>query len=383
MISSGPKIKRVLITGANGFIGKNLQLHLAQRKDLNVLCFTRDNSENQLFNMLKEVDFIFHLAGANRPHNPTDILSDNFQFTELLCNSVGKLERDSNKKIPIIFTSSVQAELDNNYGQSKLAAENALLELEQRSGIPVYLFRLPNVFGKWCRPNYNSVVATFCHNIARGLPIQINDGAASLKLVYVDHVIERFVQLMDGADPTLDDMGFEYISPQFKTTIKALADQITDFKESRRNFITERVGAGLLRVLYSTYLSYLPCEEFAYNLPTYTDDRGVFAEFLKTTDSGQISYFTAYPGVTRGGHYHHTKTEKFLVIKGNARFKFRHMQTGEAYEILTSGDNAKVVETIPGWTHDITNIGEVEMVVLLWANEIFDRSKPDTYHCPL
>jgi UDP-2-acetamido-2,6-beta-L-arabino-hexul-4-ose reductase len=249
--------------------------------------------------------------------------------------------------------------------------------------VPVHVFRLPNVFGKWCKPNYNSAVATFCHNIARGIPIQVNDPAALVTLVYVDDVIARFMQLMDGADACRDTGGSEAIAPQYTTTVGELARQIQAFKHSRSTLMTDRVGTGLLRALYATYVSYLPPELFTYTVPQYGDTRGVFAEMLKTPDCGQFSYFTAHPGITRGGHYHHSKTEKFLVIKGQARFKFRHMHTGETYDLNTSGDKAEVVETVPGWTHDITNVGPEEMVVMLWANEIFDRARPDTFTCPV
>jgi UDP-2-acetamido-2,6-beta-L-arabino-hexul-4-ose reductase len=247
----------------------------------------------------------------------------------------------------------------------------------------VHIFRLPNVFGKWCKPNYNSAVATFCHNIARGLPIQVNDTAASVTLVYVDDVIARFVQLMDGADAATDAVGFATVAPQYSITVGELARQIQTFKDSRSTLVTERVGTGLVRALYATYVSYLPVEEFKYTVPQYADPRGVFAEMLKTPDCGEFSFFTAHPGITRGGHYHHTKTEKFLVIKGQARFKFRHMETGQVHELCTSGDVSTIVETVPGWTHDITNIGADEMVVMLWANEVFDRERPDTFTCPV
>ncbi|MDP3707186.1 MAG: capsular polysaccharide biosynthesis protein CapF, partial [Polaromonas sp.] len=249
--------------------------------------------------------------------------------------------------------------------------------------VPVHIFRLTNVFGKWCKPNYNSAVATFCHNIARDLPIHVNDPAAPVTLVYVDDVIERFVQLMDGADAAVDADGFATVAPQYTTTVGELARQIQSFKDSRATLMTERVGTGLVRAMYATYVSYLPVELFAYAVPQHGDPRGVFVEMLKTPDAGQFSYFTAYPGITRGGHYHHSKTEKFLVIKGQARFKLRHMQTGQAHELVITGDKPEIVETVPGWTHDITNIGADEMIVMLWANEVFDRARPDTFACPL
>jgi UDP-2-acetamido-2,6-beta-L-arabino-hexul-4-ose reductase len=239
------------------------------------------------------------------------------------------------------------------------------------------------VFGKWCKPNYNSAVATFCHNIARDLPIQVNDPSAALTLVYVDDVVRHFVQLMDGATVAVNSEDFSEVHPQYATTVGELAEQIRAFSASRQTLITERVGTGLVRALYSTYVSYLPPERFAYEVPRHGDARGMFVEMLKTPDSGQFSFFTAHPGITRGGHYHHSKTEKFLVIKGSARFKFRQMESGETYALDTSGEKPEVVETVPGWTHDITNIGNDEMVVMLWANEIFDRANPDTFTCPL
>jgi UDP-2-acetamido-2,6-beta-L-arabino-hexul-4-ose reductase len=370
---------KVLITGANGFLGKNLQLYLAERKDLEVLCFTRDHSPAQLPAMLSGVDFVFHLAGVNRCKDNHEFVKGNTDLTTALCDAIAS----SGHKIPVLYTSSTQAVRDNPYGTSKRAAEVALFNLQQTYAVPVHVFRLTNVFGKWCKPNYNSVVATFCHNLARDLPIQIHDPTVALTLVYVDDVVERFIQLMDGADAALDGEGFEQVTPQYTTTVGELARQIQAFKDCRSTLITERVGYGILRALYSTYVSYLPTELFAYPVPQHGDPRGVFVEMLKTPDCGQFSYFTAHPGITRGGHYHHSKTEKFLVIKGQARFKFRHMHSGEAYELVTRGEQPEIVETVPGWTHDITNIGQDEMVVMLWANEVFDRSKPDTYACPL
>lgn len=376
-------MKKVLITGASGFVGKNLQLHLAERKDVQVLCFTRDSDVSQLSGLLQEVDFVFHLAGVNRPKDPQEFTVGNAELTQALCQAVEAVSASTGRKVPVVYTSSSQAARDNPYGQSKRSAEDALFALQRAAGVPVHVFRLPNVFGKWCKPNYNSAVATFCHNIARDLPIQVNDPAAPLTLVYVDDVVERFIQLMDGADAMVDAEGFAAVAPQYTTTVGELAAQIQAFKDSRGTLMTERVGTGWIRALYATYVSYLPVESFTYTVPQHGDPRGVFVEMLKTPDCGQFSFFTAHPGITRGGHYHHTKTEKFLVIKGQARFKFRHMQTGQTHELITSGEKAEIVETVPGWTHDITNIGSDEMIVMLWANEVFDRARPDTFACPL
>ena len=372
---------KVLITGANGFVGKNLQLHLAERKDVEVVCYTRENSVVQLPDLLQGVDFVFHLAGINRPQDLQEFVTGNVDLTHVLCQAVAAIAVASGKKVPVVYTSSTQADRDNPYGLSKRGAESALFELRREKGVPVHVFRLPNVFGKWCKTNYNSAVATFCHNITRGLPIQVNDPAAPVTLVHVDDVIERFMQLIDGADTAVGADGFASVTPQYTTTVGELARQIQAFKYSRVSLTTERVGAGLVRALYSTYVSYLSPESFAYTVPQHVDSRGVFVEMLKTPDCGQFSYFTAHPGITRGGHYHHCKTEKFLVIKGQALFKFRHMHNGETHELLTNGDKAEVVETAPGWTHEITNIGSDEMVVMLWANEIFHRGKPDTFAC--
>lgn len=367
---------KVLVTGANGFIGKNLQLHLAQKGGFVVVPFTREHTEQDLAGLLGGVDWIVHLAGINRPQDPAEFTTGNAGLTQVLCNAV----KATGRNIPIIYTSSIQAERDNEYGSSKRDAEASLLELHKANGNLVYIYRLPNVFGKWARPNYNSAVATFCHNIARDLPVQINDPDAVINLVYVDDVIASFHSVLEGEaqySPFVD------VEPVYHITVGELVSQLNRFKATRDNLITEPVGTGLVRALYSTYVSYLPPESFTYTVPQHGDERGVFVEMLKTPDAGQFSFFTAHPGVTRGGHYHHSKTEKFLVIKGEACFRFRHMITGEFYELHTSGTRPEIVETVPGWTHDVTNVGESELVCMLWANEIFDRQNPDTFVCPV
>ena len=237
------------------------------------------------------------------------------------------------------------------------------------------LYRLANVFGKWSRPDYNSAVATFCHNIARGLPIRVDNPSAPVHLVYIDDVIAELLRFLSepGQGARLAEAG-----PVYTTTVGELAHQIEAFRDVRSSLVTERVGTGLVRALYATYVSFLPPESFSYGVPKYSDARGMFVEMLKTPDCGQFSFFTAHPGITRGGHYHHTKTEKFLVIKGRAKYRFRHLITDETFQVDSHGDEPLVVETIPGWAHDITNTGDEELVVMLWANEIFDRQKPDT-----
>lgn len=374
---------KVLITGSNGFLGTNLQLHLAERPDVQVLHFTRNDDLDQLADMIQHVEFVFHLAGVNRPLDPDAFGYCNTYLTEFLSCTIANLAETTGIKVPVVYTSSTHAAFENAYGNSKRCAEDALLDLQRSHGVPVHVFRLPNIFGKWSKPNYNSVVATFCYNLARGIPIQINDPPTPLTLVYVDDVIESFIKLMDGAKPVLDPLGFATVAPQYKTSVGELAGLLESFAANRDTFSIDRVGTGFLRALYSTFVSFLPVQSFSYPATMHCDVRGVFVEMLKTPDCGQLSYFTAPPGITRGGHYHHTKTEKFLVIKGKARFKFRHVQTREFHQLDTNGDNAEIVESVPGWTHDITNIGTEEMVVMLWANEVFDRQRPDTVACPL
>ena len=372
---------RVLVTGTNGFIGKNLLLRLREKGGIDVVPFTREHSVDDLTALLDGVDWVYHLAGINRPQNLEEFVTGNSGLTEQLCAAI----KANGSRVPIVYTSSIQAEKDNDYGNSKRAAEEALLALQRDKGNPVYIYRLPNVFGKWARPNYNSAVATFCYNIARYLPIEINDPFAVIRLVYVDDLVDNFMALLTGGESTSSrsDIAYVEVTPKYQITVSELADQLNRFKATRDNLITEPVGSGLIRALYSTYVSYLPPERFVYPVQRHGDARGVFVEMLKTPNVGQFSFFTAHPGITRGGHYHHSKSEKFLVIKGKARFRFRHMITGEFYELYTSCEQSKIVETVPGWTHDVTNVGDDELICMLWANEIFDRSKPDTFACTL
>lgn len=363
---------RVLVTGSQGFIGKNLVTHLGELSGWKVERFDRGDDSANLPYLLSKSDAVIHLAGENRPKNVGDFAKGNEAVTELLCAAISACGR----KIPVVFASSAQADQNNPYGLSKKAAEVTLEKFATASGNPVVIYRLPGVFGKWCKPNYNSVVATFCHNIARDLPIQINDPTVSLRLVYIDDVVASMIGSLSAPEPGVTQAA---VAPEYSITLGDLAAQIRAFSSCRVTLISERVGTGLVRALYATYLSYLPNAKFSYDIRQYTDSRGVFVEMLKTHDSGQFSYFTACPGIIRGGHYHHTKTEKFLVIKGEALFRFRHLLTNELVELHTSGEKPQVVDTIPGWSHDITNIGNEEMIVMLWANENFDRERPDTF----
>lgn len=317
---------RVLITGALGFIGKNLVVRLGELPGFVVSTFVRGHDPGTLPARVAKADAVVHLAGENRPDSESAFAEVNTGLTVALCDAIRQEVAATGRKVPLVLASSTQAERDNPYGRSKLAAEHAVQALAETTGNQAVVFRLPGVFGKWCKPNYNSVVATFCHNIARALPIQINEPAATLRLVYVDDVVSSLIAALES--PTAGVFQ-GVVRPEYAITLGALAAQIEAFGTGRTTLLTERVGTGLVRALYATYVSYLPNERFVYDVPQYPDPRGVFVEMLKTPDCGQFSYFTAHPGITRGGHYHHTKTEKFLVIKGRALFRFRHLLTDE------------------------------------------------------
>jgi UDP-2-acetamido-2,6-beta-L-arabino-hexul-4-ose reductase len=363
---------RILITGSKGFIGKNLLSMISNRTVHSILEFNRGDSSELLTELIGQADFIFHLAGENRPHDIGAFEKVNIDLTQKICELISL----SNKKIPLIFSSSTQAGKLNAYGESKLKAERIIEHFSHTHNNPCCIYRLPGVFGKWCKPNYNSVVATFCNNIAQGLPIDIHDADKSLSLIYIDDVVDEFSNQIH-----LQHLGvtFPSIGPVYSTSLGELADTLNNIRQSRFNLITERVGAGLTRALYSTYLSYLTPKEFSYPLESHADPRGIFVEMLKTPDCGQFSFFTALPGITRGGHFHDSKSEKFLVVSGKACFRFRHVLTNEIYELLVSDQKMQVVESIPGWAHDVTNIGNEKLIVLLWANELFNPAKPDTF----
>lgn len=366
---------KIVVTGAQGFIGKNLCTMLDEQGYQDIVRIDVDTTQEQLVSALQGADFVFHLAGVNRPENDAEFQQGNADLTTFI---VSELEK-AGRKTPLMLSSSTQADKGNLYGQSKLGAEKAVAAYGDATGAPYFVYRFPNVFGKWCRPNYNSFVATFCHNIANDIEITINDPAAPVTLIYIDDLCRELISLLGEAKTS----GFQQVMPEYPTTVGQVAELLRNFKESRQTLVTENVGQGLVRALYSTYLSYFSPEQFSYALPTYGDERGVFCEMLKTKKAGQFSFFTAHPGITRGGHYHHTKNEKFLVIKGTALFKFEHIITGERYELTVDGDDARVVETVPGWSHDVTNAGSDELLVMLWANEIFDREAPDTFAKPL
>ena len=361
---------KILVTGSDGFIAKNLISHLSSEGYNNVIPFNRKNNATELNEIVKDVDFVFHLAGANRPPNPNSFLKDNCDLTQSIVDALIYNKRD----VPLVFSSSIQSKKNNRYGNSKRLAENIVLNYAEGASAPVYLYRFPNVFGKWCRPNYNSVVATFCHNIANDLPIIINNHNSELSLVYIDDVCSSLINLIGD---TVGG-GLRTVSPIYTAKVGEIAELIHKFKDSRENLVSEEVGTGLVRALYSTYLSYLKPKDFVYKVPAYCDARGAFVEVLKTKSSGQFSFFTARPGVMRGGHYHHSKNEKFLLLKGKAKYHFKNIITSELYEIIIDDTEYKIVETVPGWSHAIENIGNEEIIVMLWANEIFNKAQPDT-----
>jgi UDP-2-acetamido-2,6-beta-L-arabino-hexul-4-ose reductase len=367
--------RRIAVTGANGFLGSNLVLRLKEQGH-EVRPIVRQTARQEADSDLAAADIIFHLAGANRPKEQEDYYRTNRDYTGWLAESVAA----SGHKPLIIYSSSAKVLEASAYGKSKRAGEEILLELAGRGLAAVSIWRLPNLFGKWGRPNYNSVVATFCHNAARGLPLPIDDPTSPLSLLYVDDLIEQWLEVI--ASPP-EGSGFSEPKCVHRTTVGEVADLIDLFAEARRRGEVKDVESGLARALYVSFIAALPVDQAIITPEAHSDSRGCFVEVLKTPSSGQLSYFTAHPGVTRGGHYHHSKVEKFLVAHGTGRFRFRHVLSGECFELTGSAAEPRLIESIPGWAHDVTNIGDDELVVLAWANEQFDPERPDTYPLPL
>lgn len=367
---------KILVTGAKGFIGRNLCAELKNRGHEELIEYDQDSSWDELKLKLSEVDFIFHLAGVNRPKDPDDFMKGNYGFTTQLLDELIKV----GCKAPILLSSSIQAEFDNPYGQSKKAGEDVLKAYSEEYKVPVFIFRLANLFGKWSRPNYNSVTATFCHNIARGLPIQINDPEAELGLVYIDDVVATFIQVMDGK---LDSLDYLTVEPVHKVTLGRLAELIESFKQQREDRMLPDLGDPFIKKLYSTYLSYLPDNSFSYPLLMHADHRGSFTEFLRSQGSGQVSINVSRPGISKGDHWHHTKIEKFLVVSGKALIRFRRIDDDRVITYEVSDEKLEVVDIPVGFTHDIVNVGERDLITVMWANENFDPERPDTYTLPV
>lgn len=367
-------MKTVLVTGSSGFIGKNLCSRLDLDEKIKVLHATRESSSEDLRECVAKADFIFHLAGVNRPRSEEEFDEGNRQLTE----DILKYIDSSGKKIPLLITSSIQADSDNPYGRSKRAAEEAVFAWAEDTENQVFVYRLPNVFGKWSRPDYNTVVATFCNNIARNKDIQVHDPDAKLNLVYIDSVVESFLQVMNSQECE-KEKDYCTVSPVFEITLGQLAHKIQTFREIRDTLVVPNLEDELDRFLYATYTSFLPENKFSYKLDMKTDNRGWLAEFIKSEQFGQIFISKTKPGISRGNHWHHTKIEKFLVIDGDAVIKFRHIISGEELSYGVSGREPEVVDIPAGYAHSITNIGKSELITVFWADEILNTNKPDTY----
>lgn len=365
---------KILITGSDGFIGQNLTAELKSKNEHELFLYDVDTKESFLDHYTKECDFVFHLAGVNRPKDEKEFLEGNRDFTAILLK---KLNEHGNKA-PILVSSSIQADLDNPYGRSKRAGEELLISYAKENNVPLFLYRLPNVFGKWSRPNYNSVVATFCHNIARELPIQVNDPNTLLRLVYIDDVLYEFINALEGK--VIMEDGFCIVPTVHTVTLQTIVNLLESFKANRSTLLVPNMKNVFEKALYSTYLSFLPEDGFSYTLKMNSDQRGSFTEIIRTKERGQFSVNISRPGITKGNHWHHTKNEKFVVVQGEAIIRFRKIDTEEIIEYKVSGSSIEVVDIPPGYTHNITNVGKGELITFMWANEPFDPNNPDTIY---
>jgi UDP-2-acetamido-2,6-beta-L-arabino-hexul-4-ose reductase len=366
-------MKSILVTGSAGFIGSHVCLALRRRGDCGVLEFDAGNDVVELPGLVSRADAVIHLAGVNRPKDESEFETGNAGFTGDLC----RLLAEDGRRLPLIVSSTIQVERDNPYGRSKLAAERAMLDYHEKDGGAVHIYRLPNVFGKWSRPNYNTVVATFCHNISRGLPVTVSDREVGLRFVYIDDVVAEFVAVACG-DRSAPSPVAEMV-PEHGIKLGELHDLIVSFRENRVGGMLPDLGDPLVKAMYSTYLSFLEKDDYGYPVDLKVDERGWLFELVKSRGAGQIFVSKTRPGITRGNHYHDTKVEKFCVIQGSGVIRFRHVLGDEIIDYPVDDREIKVVDIPPGLTHSIENTGEGEMITLFWANEIFDPGRPDTY----
>jgi len=362
---------KILVTGSNGFIGKNLIEYFRRVSNIEIFTHSRDNDVQELEENLQKVDFIFHLAGVNRPTDAQEFNKGNTDLTQTIVDLLNK----HSKRIPILLSSSTQVGSDNDYAKSKEQSEQIIEKYSQDNGVNCFIYRLPNVFGKWSKPNYNTVIATWCHNITRDIEIQVNNKETKLILVYIGDVIHLFAERLYVSQSK--ELYYQ-VPTVYEKTLGEIEALLHQFKNSRTNLLIPNIAKGFERVLYATYLSFLPKDKFSYKLSGHEDARGTFYEILKTFDSGQLGISTTKPGITRGNHYHNTKNEKFLVIKGQALIELRDIYSKEIIQYHVKGSDLEIVEMIPGYTHNITNTGDEEMVLLIWANENYDPKKPDT-----
>lgn len=369
----------ILITGARGFMGKNLRSALTGRcgDAHRLMLLDMPHTEEELLAAAAEADFVFHLAGVNRPTDPADFQKGNADFTRQLLT----LLKERGKRPPVLLSSSIQAALENPYGQSKLSAEQAVADYGRETGSAVYLYRLPNVFGKWSRPNYNSAVATFCHNVARGLPITVNDPSVTLRLVYIDDVVEEFLRAMEG-QPCREGE-WCVVQPVHEVNLGHMAELIQSFPALRDSLTAPDQSDPLVKKLYATYLSFLPPEDFSRPTVTHADQRGSFTELLHMGSRGQVSLNISKPHITKGDHWHQTKHEKFIVLQGEGVIRFRKVGDSTVIAYKVSGENLTVVDIPTGYTHSIENTGDTDMLTLMWANEVFDPAHPDTLRLPV
>lgn len=365
---------KILVTGAKGFVGKNLIAQLQNKGYTDIFQYDINSDKSLLEKYTKECEFVFHLAGVNRPKDDSEFMKGNFGFTSEL---LGLLKKNNNKA-PVLITSSIQAKKDNPYGISKKAGEDLLFDYNKETGAKVLVYRFSNLFGKWSRPNYNTVVATFCYNIANDLDIQISNPDAELELCYIDDVLDEFSRAIKGSETK----NGKYCCVPVVHNIKLgdLAETIRSFKKSRSDLSIPNMENELTKKLYSTYLSFLPQDKFSYDLKMNKDNRGSFTEFIRTVASGQVSVNVSKPGITKGNHWHHTKNEKFVVVSGEGLIRFRNIGTDKIIEYKVSGEKMEVVDIPTGYTHSIVNIGENDLVTIMWVNECFDPEKPDTFY---